>query len=322
MESKHYLCSFHGMDVGLIYNLPKNVKIFLYCYPGKPVDATDCNEASTWYMATRSDYDKKGKFMKDLKLTIGPKKYKNYKQYCVFSGDMGKYDLNRIPDLYFEDEDKDFRTGLFNLPAKFQRIFIKEKYSSIDKKLYKPGDKSDIDSNLLHNKLKPYTKKYKDLPESGFLSYFVEPGTLYGKKFKDIDFVVIPKSKSYFSYLELCKKTNKKIEKTKGIPNNLIKGDPIKIKNKEFRIGKKYKHDISVPNSKDSKEIKIINKIVKENKGLYLSDMVRFLCNKHKNTHITIVISACRVFHDDLPKNVMKRQMKTASISVDKYLNL
>lgn len=322
MDQKHYLCSFHGMDVGLIYNLPKKVKIFLYCYPGKPVDATDCNEASTWYMATRDNYDKKGKFMKDLRLTIGPKKFKNYKQYCVFSGDLGRKDLNRIPDLYFEDEDRDFRTGLFNLPAQFERVFIKEKYSSIDKKLYKPGDKAKIDTNILHKKLKPYTKKYVDLPDEGFLTYFIQPGELLKKKLKNIDFVVVPKTKTYFSYLDLCKRTNKKVDKIKGIPNNLIEGRPIKLKNKDKRIGKKYNYDISIPNSKDSKEIKIIRNIVKENKGLYLSDMVRFLCNKHPNSEITIIISACRVFHDDLPKNVVNRQMKTASVTVDEYLKI
>ena len=220
MKHENYLLSFHGLDIGLVYNLPKNVKIFLYCYPGKPVDATNCNEASTWYMATRSTYDKKGKYMKDLKLTIGDKKYE---QYCVFSGNLGKNDQNRVPDLYFEDEQKDFRTGLFNLPARFQRVFIKEKYSAIDKKLYKPGQKADIDIELLHKKLKPFTKKFVELPNEGFLTYFVNPGRLYNKKFKDIDFVVLPKPNTYFSYIDLCKKTNKQFEKTKGIPNNIIK---------------------------------------------------------------------------------------------------
>ena len=98
---------------------------------------------------------------------------KKYEHFCVFSGDHRKQNLNRIPDLYLENETNDFRSGLFNLPAKFQRIFIKEKYSSVDKKLYKPGDRKDIDIDILHNKLKPFTKKNSSIPDEGFISYFI-----------------------------------------------------------------------------------------------------------------------------------------------------
>tara|TARA_B100000424_G_scaffold270806_1_gene271202 strand:+ start:1966 stop:2937 length:972 start_codon:yes stop_codon:yes gene_type:complete len=318
MKHEHYLMSFHGLDVGLVYNLPKNVKVFLYCYPGKPIDATNCNEASTWYMATRSNYDNKGEYMKDLKLTIGDKKYE---QFCVFSGNHGKHDLNRVPDLYLEDEQKDFRSGLFNLPVRFQRVFTKEKYSSIDKKLYKPGDKADIDVELLHKKLRPFTKKYTDLPEEGFLSYFVSPNSLYNKKFKDIDFIVVPKVKTYNSYIDLCKKANKKFEKTYGIPQKEIIKDkqPVKIKNKEIRYGNKYNYDISTPNSKDPKDIKKINEIVKNVPGLYLSDVIRILCNKHPESHITLTVSACRSFHSKLPISVQINQKKTSRMNVDEF---
>ena len=105
MKQKEYLISFHGLDVGLIYNLPLNIRVYMYCYPGKPVDATNCNEATTWYMATKSKYDIKGTYMKDLKLTIGDNKYQ---QLCVFSGNLTEENMNRIPDLYFEDDIGDF----------------------------------------------------------------------------------------------------------------------------------------------------------------------------------------------------------------------
>ena len=54
MKYTNYLMSFHGMDIGLIYNLPKNVRVYMYCL-GKQVDAADWNEAITWYTATMNE---------------------------------------------------------------------------------------------------------------------------------------------------------------------------------------------------------------------------------------------------------------------------
>ena len=164
MKYTNYLMSFHGMDIGLIYNLPKNVRVYMYCFAGKQVDAADWNEAITWYTATMNEekYDKEGKFMKKLTLTLDSNNPKSKcAQYCVFSGNLVNFDLNRIPDLYLEDEKYSFKSGLYNLPARFERIFLKDKYSSIDDKFYKPGDKASISVNQLHKKLKPFIKKKK-----------------------------------------------------------------------------------------------------------------------------------------------------------------
>ena len=43
--------------------------------------------------------------------------------------------------------------------------------------------------------------------DKGFLSYFINPGSARFK-YKDLDFVVVPKSKYYNSYIDLCRKTN------------------------------------------------------------------------------------------------------------------
>lgn len=334
MKFKNYLMSFHGMDIGLVYNLPKNVRVFMYCFPGKPVDAADWNEALTWYVATMDEekYDKEGKFMKRLTLTLdSDKKNSKCAQYCVFSGNLANDDLNRIPDLFLEDEESDFKTGLYKLPIKFQRIFLKDKYSSIDDKFYKPGDKVDIDIKTLHQKIKPFTKKNKDLPYDGFLAYFVNPGS-FEYKFKDLDFVVVPKSKSYYSYIDLCRKTNKPIlgiNIKKSRLDKLNSKDPITLKKTSFRIPErksktksieKYLYDVSTPNTNIESEKERVLKLQKKNKGLYLSDVIRYLCNKNPDTFITIIVSSCRVFEDGIPKNVINNQKKTATVSTSEYI--
>ena len=314
MKHIHYLMSFHGMDIGLVYNLPRNVRIYLYCYPGKQVDATDCNEAFTWYIGTNNNYDDKGKYMKDLKLTIGKSKYQ---QYCVFSGNLVDENMNRIPDLLFEDEYSDFRTGLFELPVKFNRVFIKDKYSSVDKKLYKPGDIQELDVNKFHNKLKPYIKKNKQIIDDGFISYFITPSTL-NINYKKLDFIIVPQVETYNSHIDLCYKTGAPIQK-KGIPK--IQNKRIELEKKKIRKKKNnIKYDTSTVNTQNKQDIRKILKIKKNYDGLFLSDIVRFLCNKNPSKHITLIISACRSFHNNTPKRVKINQSKTAFVNVDEYL--
>jgi hypothetical protein len=334
MKYKNYLMSFHGMDVGLIYNLPKNVRVFMYCFAGKTIDAADWNESLTWYVATMDEkkYDKEGRFMKKLTLTLDSDNPKSKcAQYCVFSGNLSHYDMNRIPDLYLEDENKDFKTGLYQLPARFERVFLKDKYSSIDDKFYKPGDKSSINVQQLHNKIKPFIKKKQELPKEGFIAYFVNPGS-FRFRYKDLDFIVVPKSRYYNSYIDLSRKTNKPIYDISIKKDKLKKmkeKEPIKLKKSSFRVPKNkrkdtplevHQWDVSTPNTHNEKEKKKILKIKDEYPGLYLSDVIRYLCNKNPDTYITLIVSSCRSFDEDLPVAVKRRQQKTATISTDEYL--
>ena len=53
--------------------------------------------------------------MKKLTLTLDSNNPKSKcAQYCVFSGNLVNFDLNRIPDLYLEDEKYSFKSGLYN----------------------------------------------------------------------------------------------------------------------------------------------------------------------------------------------------------------
>ena len=105
--------------------------------------------------------------------------------------------------------------------------------------------------------------------------------------------------------------------------------DPIKLKSSSFRVPKKkmkgiplekYQWDISVPNTNINKEIKKIKKIKNDIEGLYLSDLIRYICNKNPNKHITLIVSSCRSFYDDLPNNVIKNQKKISTVSTDEYI--
>lgn len=327
MKYKNYLMSFHGLDIGLIYNLPKNVRVYMYCFAGKEVDAADWNEAATWYMATldESKYDKHGKFMEKLTLTLDSDNPKSKcAQYCVFSGNLSNYNMNRIPDLYLEDELYNFKTGLYQLPAQFDRIFLKDKYSAIDNKYYKPGDRASIDVKMFNKKIKPFIRKKKELPNEGFLTYFINPGSI-NKSIKNTDFVVVPKKKYFNSYLDLSRKTNKPLIDLK---ETNINKDPIKLNSSSFRIPKRksnkhnleqYQWDLSKPNTSNIKESNKVKKLQKSLPGLYLSDVIRYLCNKNQNKYITLVVSSCRKFHDELPNNIQKNQLKTSTVSASEY---
>lgn len=316
MKHEHYLMSFHGLDIGLTYALPKNVRVFMYCYPGKPIDATECNESLTWYVATMNDYDDDAKYLKQLRLTIGDDKYQ---QLCAFSGNLCKEKMNMVPDLYLEDERSDFRTGLYHLPARFDRVFIRDKYSSVDNTFYKAGQRSKLDIQLMHQKLKPYIKKNAELPNQGFYTYFINPGSMDKIKYKDLDFVIVPQPRYFFSYFDLCKRTGKPFEHTKGIPQYIVKKSPVKIRNRKQR-GSQPLFDHSSPNSNNAKHIQTIQTIQQKLPGVYLSDVIRLLCNKHPTSHITITVSACRSFYDIVPKSVQVNQQHCSRISVNKYL--
>lgn len=291
-----YLVSFHGMDIGKIYNLPRNVRVYMYCYPDKAITANFENEARTWEIATSQNIDREGKFMTKLKIYDDDLDKKV--PYCVFSGNLKENDLNRVPDLYFEDEEGDFKTGLYHLPCKFKRVFIKNHFSSVDKKSYNPGDIEELNSSILNKKLKELANSKGEA--TGFLKYFLEPSSLNRKKYSDLSFVVVPDSTTYESYSDLLKKT----------PRSQIKNTKLRKPDETY--------DISVPNTQVPSEIKTVMRIQKEIKGFYLSDLIRYLCNKHPTAYITIVISACRCFYT-LPKTVRTNQMKTTQVSALEY---
>ena len=61
-------------------------------------------------------------------------------------------------------------------------------------------------------------------------------------------------------------------------------------------------------------------RIANEQKGIFLSDLIRFLQAKHPDSTISILVSACRVFHEDLTPEIAKRQLKTSRVTVDEFI--
>jgi hypothetical protein len=304
---KEFLLSFHGTDEGLVYNLPKNVRVLLYCQHGKELSACDVNESRTWYVATTPYRDPEGKYLKALRVYDDEKPGRS-KQYCVFSGNLYEENLNRIPDILLDDEQNDFRTGLFEMPARFQRVFLRDHYSKTDQKTYRPGQITDIDTKLFHESVKPYTKPNAELPKKGFMTYFIRPGDLSRRPYGSLDFVIVPKPEHYRSHSELKALTNGLESSTS--PFRVDTDAPVQF-------------DTSVVNSDKPKDIRIVKDIIKteKGKGIYLSAVVRYLCKEHPNAFITIVATVCRNYHPALTKTLRANQGKTAEITVSKYVS-
>lgn len=294
---RHYMLSSHGVDVGMVYNLPKHVRVIMHCKPGKEVSAEDFNEARTWYVASKTYHDKKGAYLKDLRIV--DEGSKRARQFCVFSGDHVKEDLNRLPDLMLEDEDVDFRTGVYQLPVRFTRVFLRDREEG--GKFYRAGDKEDLDPKTFNTLLEPYTRKGAKLKKGSLFSYLLEPGGLANKKYKDLQFVVVPTSRYHHSYAEMKRQGR------------------IVLQDKKYRVGVNVKlHDTSAYNTKIKSEQTKLKRIKKD--GVMLSDVIRFLCNKHKGEPITLVVSACRSFDPKLPQHVRQNQCATARCSINCFL--
>lgn len=291
---KSYLLSFHGTDIGLSYNLPQNVRVILYCLPGKEVSAVDINEIRTWKVATTSTRDAHGKYLAALKIYWDNKKYPL--QYCVFSGNLKKQQLHKIPDLLLDTEFNDFKTGLFQLPVRFQRVFLKDHYSITDKRYYQPGEVSAINVKKLHKQLKLLDAKLNrndEIYDKSFMAYLLKPGQLNKKKYSTLNFVVVPNSKYYSSYSKL-------------------KTDTSKITRP------------SIANSTNAKDKQVVKNIIKQEKGkekgLYLSDVIQHAKKENPGKFITIIAAVCRAFHPALTKNLRTNQSKTEAVTIDEYL--
>lgn len=302
---KEFLLSFHGTDCGLTYNLPKNVRVLLYCKHGQELSACDVNESRTYYVATTKHRDPEGEFLKMLKIMEddSPKQ----QQFCVFSGNLWEENLNRMPDILLDEERNDFRTGLFTMPVRFNRIFLRDHYSKTDKKTYRPGEVTPIKPEIFHQQLKPFTKKKAELPEKGFLTYFIRPAQLAKKSYSSLDFVIVPDNQYFHSHSELKKLT----KKSKPCESN-------------FRVHQDsvVNFDSSVINSEKPKDIRDVKAIIddEKGKGIFLSTVVRYLCHKYPNTFITIIATVCRVYHPNLDKSIRKNQHKTATVTIDEYI--
>jgi hypothetical protein len=180
----------------------------------------------------------------------------------------------------------------------FKRVFLRDAYSNIDKCRYQPGDIEDVNQEIFHSSL-----KQEDESPSGFIQYFLEPNSLNNKKYKNLTFVVIPDIDNFNSYNGLKDLFREK--KPKPVQKHRIRDPAI--------------DDRSVPNTHSIKEAKKVIQLKKLQGGIYLSDIVRFLCRKHPKAYITIIVSACRSFHDEIPLNVKRNQKKTARVSALKY---
>lgn len=300
---RHYLMSFHGQDIGLQYRLPPNVRVFMHCWPGETVSAADFNEARTWFVATLPEHDAAGQYMATLALDSSEHKHQ---QYCCFSGDLGQ-ELDMVPDLHLQDESVDFRTGLYQLPVRLQRHFVRSHYSAVDRRLYAPGDVVPLDNRKMNLELQRYCRTGSRLPPAGFVRLLLDPAAADDICLGETGFVVLPDPRRYSSYLGICQEAEVAPPPTHGIPRN---------------IWKTRQHDASTPNTKNRVVAARVRRIHRETPGLYLSDVIRCLVSRYPDDQLTLIVSACRCFHDDIPPSVKHRQRQTRRFTVDRYLAL
>ena len=282
-----YMISFHGMDIGLVYNLPKNVRVVMYCLPGKTVSACDANEARTWYVATTPRRDLRGNYLKALKIFWDENK--KALPYCVFSGNLQKYDMNRIPDILLKPEFNDFKTGLFHLPARFNKVYLKDGICKTTGKSHQTGDIEKVDYRQFHKSIANHTNAHVNFDEHSFIHHFLRPGTLKKRRLGTLGFVVVPQTNTYWSHAKLTEATR--------------------------RLKRK-----STPNTKTSKDIAVVREIATREKGLHLSDVIRTLIRANPDQFITLVVTVCRSFHDELPQRVRANQEQTSRITIQEYL--
>jgi len=272
----------------------------MQCDPGQPVIASEENETKLWYTSSRKKYDIEGRFLKPLRME--ELNYEYNRQFCVFSGNLGEYSMNKVPDLVLNDDGGDFRTGLYNLPVKFRQVFIRDYKSSYFKRRFKPGDTVECDIHrALRRLLNPKSGKRN---MSDFIRYFLRPKELNSKCYGDLKFIVIPDNETYNSHATLTSRVVKSKREKSASRENIHQGNA---------------PDLSVPNCEQEYDTAIMTDIRSGSK-LMLSDVVRYLCAQHPDEYITLIVSACRCWHPDIPNSAKSNQCTYEKVHMDKYL--
>jgi hypothetical protein len=299
-QSATYFVSSHGIDIGKVYNLPKDVRVLMICESGKLCSAGDDQEALLWEACfTCDDNDV---YMDKLH------------KYCVYSGNTTN--ANRVPDLILEEEPNTFFSGVCQTPFDLNVIMTHPRCSTSASgrgnvaKVKEFGEIKPLDKNhmieLLHNVANKYTTidSIPDEASKEFLRYFIRPHEQNEKKIKDLRYLLLPKEDTYYSFFNIAEQLGKTHDCNNNILNEKIKikdvyrTKDVKVNDFIIKPGTTY---VDIPRAYNEKEKQEINtEVTKQSANynrpgsIYLSELIAFLCNKNSNKLITIVISACR----------------------------
>jgi hypothetical protein len=133
------LISAHGKQDDTVFELPKNVRVVLMCQP----ETVSCAIRNDLIQFLISSYP----FGSNLSIINYLSNLFDHQttnsQFCIYSGNIPNHKI--IPNIVFVGENKKFRSGIFNLPIKFQRIFIEDYVSKTENTRFSPGDIINID---------------------------------------------------------------------------------------------------------------------------------------------------------------------------------
>lgn len=304
MNKNTYFLSSHGIDIGMIYSLPKDVRVIMHCTSGEVVSACNLYEAALWHASL--DNHSNDEYLKVLD---------NY-QYCVYSGNLPEEQMNRIPDLILSQETQNFVTGLYESGVNYNVVITAPRCSEgVKGNIKEFGEITKLDKNYLKKNFKIIMDKggkIDSLPQGDqdFVNYFLRPVNQKNTSIEKLKFLILPeqpKFKSFYSLVSIMGRKNsiESCSMGKKIPEiqDEYRKKPMNValKNGGQIIVNPDEKKIDLPSwLKNENIIKKIRENVETNEksylsnNIYLSDLIRFLCNINKGKFITIVLSACR----------------------------
>ena len=200
-----------------------------------------------------------------------------------------------VPDLIFEDEDEDFRTGLYNLPARFQRTFLNDTLEN--NILYQTGETEDVNVQQLHRRIEKYV--LDDAPEitrrDELLSTLISPKSIKSVRYNRLGYALTPKPETYYSLRRI----------------RWLMIEPESTTIKEANRGP---YDPVPNNQKVIDELKQKRFDEFSNKPLRLSHIIKYLHDLNNQQPFDIVLSACRTA---TKRKILDKVKPTAKISID-----
>ncbi len=279
-----YFINAHGATIGN-FELPYNVRILMLCSENK-MTACSQNEFNIFSTITQPYGEKLENLNKLYNETNidDTQILKSYYKLCVFSPNFnpdyliknnillkddrelfleGTKGVSRLcPNLVLTPEYIYFRSGVYNVPLNYNRIYINDHISNNE--LIKAGTIQKIDTNILFKK-KLQDKKRGKIPLNRLEQLIVRPIPSYKST-----------SKGSYALAEATQFINKHQNTINNILKNVLSLDSIVVPNPH-----KY-----MP----------LNSIYKptQSRTLTLEDVAIELSNKHPFKIVTIMVGACR----------------------------
>ncbi len=289
MSRNDYYASCHGITIGS-FNLPYNVRVVMLCAENV-MTACSSNELKI-YSCITSPF---GEQLENLNINYNstdirdrpPEEYK----LCVYSPNFNanylvekgilldkfidtfnnsKHISHQCPDLKLSAELIRFRSGVYNVPIQYNRIYVNDHISSRTGELIKAGTIEPINTTEL------FARSYEDKIRGN-------------KALNRLETAIVRPLPSYHS-------------SSHGL--SAIRDANDFISSNSDSVMKSIKNTLSlnsvvVPDPSRYSPLKFFRETIPGANEWYLSSIVNDLSEKHPNELVTIMVSACRNKHTD-----------------------